>query len=479
MTNYSANEKATGLDVLTTLANDDVVVVGDTSDSGKAKVITKENLKVQMESGLVNATATDTIASFLDDKIEITSDDNSVIVTKAITNAGVNEKIVYNLRTNSSSSDFGGTKIGIDSTQEVVLGSANTDVYTIPIPGGSLGTNNGIGFRAKLSLVDLDGTADFTITYGGETIGTISTSGSGDTVGIIEGTIVADGATDAQKAEMEIRMQSNSVIKMTGNYTMTVDSDGDEDIVFNVQTDSGAKATFEHVMVWGIVGSTTPTTTSPSVASYSFAQETGSATELVILKPSGLAVNDLMFVHIQNYATTPSLTLPAGWTQIDTATNGQALTITAYKIADAGDTSATDFTFTGAGGIFMGAITRFIGQSTTVPIGDSSISTGSATTATATTITPTFADSLILLGVATCSGGYDVASWITPGIATDDITWIEVYNRRFNNGSIVGTLALFSGARVQTTATGNGTLTAQFPTNTPPYSAILESINPL
>jgi len=43
---YTTDEKSTGLDVLTTLATGDLHIVGDVSDSGRAKAITQNNLEV-------------------------------------------------------------------------------------------------------------------------------------------------------------------------------------------------------------------------------------------------------------------------------------------------------------------------------------------------------------------------------------------------------------------------------------------------
>lgn len=61
MADYSSNLKATQLDVLTTLATDDVTVIGDTSDSGKAKAITTDDLDTylsQTTKTLTNKTLT-------------------------------------------------------------------------------------------------------------------------------------------------------------------------------------------------------------------------------------------------------------------------------------------------------------------------------------------------------------------------------------------------------------------------------------
>lgn len=43
---YTTDEKSTGLDVLTTLATGDLHIVGDVSDSGRAKAITENNLEI-------------------------------------------------------------------------------------------------------------------------------------------------------------------------------------------------------------------------------------------------------------------------------------------------------------------------------------------------------------------------------------------------------------------------------------------------
>lgn len=48
---YTQNEKSTGLDTLITLANGDLVIVGDVSDSGRAKAITFADLAAQLGGG--------------------------------------------------------------------------------------------------------------------------------------------------------------------------------------------------------------------------------------------------------------------------------------------------------------------------------------------------------------------------------------------------------------------------------------------
>lgn len=48
MADYSSNSKSTDLDALTTLDSGDLIIVGDLSDSGKAKKITKANLMADL-----------------------------------------------------------------------------------------------------------------------------------------------------------------------------------------------------------------------------------------------------------------------------------------------------------------------------------------------------------------------------------------------------------------------------------------------
>ena len=493
MADYSNNEKATGLDVLTTLASDDVVVVGDTSDSGKAKVITKTNLKAEMESGLVNATVTDNTASVLDDKIEIISSDDSVVITKTVQNAGTNEKISYNLSASTSSGSTGGvSKISIDTTQVIVTGSgvfAEQDIITpITIPGGTLGTNNAIRFKVLVSSVNFSSNGlIIRVKYGSETLITSLIQSSAPITHPCEftGYIVANASSSAQKAQLflagQSTVQTNSFEDSYGEGT--VDSTIDNDLVITLENTVG---TASGIQTEGIIvekiGDSAVVVTAPSVASYSFVQETGSGTDIVVPKPSGLSSGDLMFAHILYIASSsPTIGLPSGWSLVGTPNySGTRYNLLARKIATAGDTAATDFTFTGSGGQFMAAISRIININTGTPIAVSSVNAGTGSTATATTITPTTEGSLIALMVESgqTGGGYDLDSWSGFGITTDDITWTEIYDRRFTNGSQIGTLALSVGSRTPITATGIGTISADNPTGTVPWTANLVAFNP-
>lgn len=85
---YTQNTKADGLDTLSSLANDDVVIVADTDDSSRAKTITKANLKTDIFASPAltgNPTAPTQSASDNSTKIATTA-----YVETAITASGSN-----------------------------------------------------------------------------------------------------------------------------------------------------------------------------------------------------------------------------------------------------------------------------------------------------------------------------------------------------------------------------------------------------
>jgi len=75
-----------------------------------------------------------------------------------------------------------------------------------------------------------------------------------------------------------------------------------------------------------------------------------------VTKPTGLVVGELMVAHVTAAdSNDPTVTLPAGWTNISTASDssGRVFTRTMYRIAQAGDVAASDFTFTSSVNAFM------------------------------------------------------------------------------------------------------------------------------
>jgi len=163
----------------------------------------------------VGATAADTTPDFLDDKIEIVSSDSSVTVTKTIQNPGANEKISYDLSVLASG---GGTKLAIDTTEVTVGNTAvETTLFTVAIPGGTLGTNNAIRFNSIIRSTGMVNTNGETLTirvkYGATTVSSIVINDPEtqftDLGGSLFGYIIADGATNAQKAGAQIILTDN------------------------------------------------------------------------------------------------------------------------------------------------------------------------------------------------------------------------------------------------------------------------------
>ncbi|MCK4501362.1 hypothetical protein KAU11_12750, partial [Candidatus Babeliales bacterium] len=95
-------------------------------------------------------------------------------------------------------------------------------------------------------------------------------------------------------------------------------------------------------------------------------------TSIVITKPTGLAVDDLMVAKIALYDwldDNRTLSTPAGWTLAANSTTGTSTRLVRiadfYKVADSGDTAASDFTFSASGavGFMSGYLARISGYS--------------------------------------------------------------------------------------------------------------------
>jgi len=197
-------------------------------------------------ASLVKATATDTTAGYLDDKISLVSNDGSVAITKTINNPAGNEEIEYDL--SALLGGGGGSKLAIDTTQISTNNQTFTTLYTVPIPGGILGTNNAIRFKVLLGNLQIAANKDLYVkfVYGGSDVtGTLlfdndSSSGSG-VPGVIEGVIVADNATNAQKGYSQILWQENGTHNTPVSYgTGTVDASVSQNLELQVRfSDTG------------------------------------------------------------------------------------------------------------------------------------------------------------------------------------------------------------------------------------------------
>lgn len=157
-----------------------------------------------------------------------------------------------------------------------------------------------------------------------------------------------------------------------------------------------------------------------------------------------------------------------GWTQIatdvaDSGSNGHRATAY-YKVADSGDTGATDFTFTADAGAesICGAIYRFSGAASAggAPTGAADEENTATTTPTfVNTMTPAFADCIMLfLASVPSSGGTSFSGY---AITTNNPTWTERYDISNTAAGADGdtTLAGATASRPEVTATGDSTVT--------------------
>lgn len=113
---------------------------------------------------------------------------------------------------------------------------------------------------------------------------------------------------------------------------------------------------------------------------------------VTVTKPTGLAVGDLMLAFMT--LNLSGLTPPSGWTQLDSdnATGGASFNNTVYwKLAVAGDVSATNFTWTAGDALspFCGGISAYRDVDQTTPID------GVASSADTTTTNPVTGTSLV------------------------------------------------------------------------------------
>ncbi len=190
----------------------------------------------------------------------------------------------------------------------------------------------------------------------------------------------------------------------------------------------------------------------------------GNTIQVVLTKPSGLAVGDLMvaqYLDDGGYAVATS----SGFTQIistQNATNGNRSTLY-YKIATSGDAAASSFTFsagttTGTGTVVGGAMVRITGASSSLPIwassGDGSINNTAAPSFN-NTITPAVANSMLLLFASAQQNGNNISGY---AIVTSNPTWTEQWDFTNNPGTSYSSSMAYA-VRSQTTATGNSSIT--------------------
>lgn len=186
-----------------------------------------------------------------------------------------------------------------------------------------------------------------------------------------------------------------------------------------------------------------------------------STASLVITKPTGVVVGDLLIaVTAFNGGSARSVTPPAGWTAITQVNQSTEVGLaTFWKIATSTETAASDFTFTiSSAEDCAGGMLRISGHSASAPIftsaGNSVANTQNPDIAN--TITPAVANSLLVMVMA----GRDTnGSTITDyAIATSNPSWTEAFEEVA--GGTGWTLGVAYATRPETTATGNSSAAA-------------------
>lgn len=190
--------------------------------------------------------------------------------------------------------------------------------------------------------------------------------------------------------------------------------------------------------------------------------------DIVITKPTGTAVGDLLLAHMarqDNDQTSRTWSGPAGWTSAvdvqgnDTGASSSGLAVF-WKVATSTETAASNFTFSvgTASDTLAGAMYRITGAHGTTPVSASSSGfvNNDETPTFTVTITP-HANSMIFLMVHHYAGGSTSKTTSGYAIVTSDPTWTEGYD---NHNSTSLTLAGAYGLRAAATATGDATFTS-------------------
>lgn len=132
-------------------------------------------------------------------------------------------------------------------------------------------------------------------------------------------------------------------------------------------------------------------TTTPAITrrGYSGASATAGATSVTITPPANTAAGDILVAQIAYRDAVETITTSSGWTQVGTMSNGTVLTSAIYwKVAVAGEPSATFSRPAGSSGDMGGSIIGYIGARASLPTPYGS-NTGVGLTATTPSLTTT------------------------------------------------------------------------------------------
>lgn len=194
--------------------------------------------------------------------------------------------------------------------------------------------------------------------------------------------------------------------------------------------------------------------------------------DLVITKPTSLAVGDLLLAAIffsDDNSGSGGINTPSGWTLLNTTNTGSPtheVMAIFLKQADSSDVAATDFTFTRSGGDtayhLIGHLLRITDFGSVVG-SSSNTETASDGVVTLTGFTPTRPDTLFIGFLGNSDGSTVLNTSIA--LATDNPSWTERAETSFNDAARDSTLSTYTATRSAVTATGNITATYASATN--------------
>lgn len=151
-----------------------------------------------------------------------------------------------------------GTKLVLDPTAQNLAGdNAEHTLYTVAIPGATLGSNNAIRFRVPFSALSTgaSGAVTFRAKYGATTFGTVvlqKTGGTLSTNGFLEGILYANVDDQHQKGQISFATSTNNGADPeipVDVGSSTIDSSTSQNLVITGQTSNSGGASAEGILV--------------------------------------------------------------------------------------------------------------------------------------------------------------------------------------------------------------------------------------
>ena len=185
----------------------------------------------------------------------------------------------------------------------------------------------------------------------------------------------------------------------------------------------------------------------------------GATNTATVALPAGVVLGDLLLAQVtQRGATAPTITPPAGWTQVTSQTNASTLSMVIYrKVATAAEPASYTWTFSVSDRI-AAAVVAFRDVETTTPVNVSASQSNAASTSyTAPSLTPTEAGTMLVAFYVAPNGNGSVTA------ATGMTAAYSAGNGAGSNGQVIGAsyaVQSASGASGTKVSGGNASLTS-------------------